>query len=366
MFQLQQIKFSASVVLENMENIEHRAVIKYLFKKGLKPQAIHEDMVNTLGELAPSYSMVKKWTALFKQGRQSVQDDPRSGRPSTAVTPENVDKIHDMVLADRRVKIREIANIMGISTERVYHILTEELGLSKVCARWVPRLLTPEQKRVRHQISQQCLDLFSKNPKDFMRRFITTDETWVHHYTPELKEQSKQWKHRDSPPPKKAKTTASAGKIMASVFWDAKGIIMIDYLPKGKTITGEYYANLLDQLKQNIAKKRPGLDKKKIIFHHDNAPAHSSRIVASKIKDLHFELIPHAPYSPDLAPSDYHLFPNLKKHLAGHKFSSNEEVIEAVDAYFADLDESVYKEGIGKLEHRWNKCITLRGDYVEK
>lgn len=97
-------------------------------------------------------------------------------------------------------------------------------------------------------MSEQNLARFQRNEQDFLRRFVTTDETWVHYYTPETKQQSKQWKHADSPPPKKAKAVRSAGKVMASVFWDAKGILLIDYLPTGQTITGQYYANLLDQL----------------------------------------------------------------------------------------------------------------------
>lgn len=86
----------------------------------------------------------------------------------------------------------------------------------------------------------------------------------------------------------------------------------------------------------------------------------------AKIHELKFEMLPHPPYSPDLAPSDYHLFPNLKKHLGGQRFHRNDEVIEAVNSYFEELDESYYSNGIKKLEHRYDKCITLLGDYVEK
>jgi histone-lysine N-methyltransferase SETMAR len=74
----------------------------------------------------------------------------------------------------------------------------------------------------------------------------------------------------------------------------------------------------------------------------------------------------HPPYSPDLAPSDFHLFPKLKIFLAGQRFSSNQEVIAAVEGYFADLKENHYRDGIMALEYRWNKCICLKGDYVEK
>lgn len=188
------------------------------------------------------------------------------------------------------------------------------------------------------------------------------DETWIHHYTPESKEQSKQWVEPGGSAPKKAKRV----KVMASVFWDAHGILLIDYLPKGKTINGEYYSNLLDQLDRNIREQRPAMAKKKVIFHQDNAPCHKSVIAMGKLHDLKYEILEHPPYSPDLAPSDYYLFPNLKKFLGGKRFASNEDAIAAVDAYFADLPENYFKEGIAKLEGRWTKCVDVLGDYIEK
>lgn len=97
--------------------------------------------------------------------------------------------------------------------------------------------------------------MLKRNPQDFWRRFVTVDETWIHHYTPETKQQSKQWIMSGESAPKKAKTVLSAGKVMATVFWDSQGIILIDYLQKGKTITGEYYATLLDRLKEELKKK---------------------------------------------------------------------------------------------------------------
>jgi histone-lysine N-methyltransferase SETMAR len=166
--------------------------------------------------------------------------------------------------------------------------------------------------------------------------------------------------------PKKTKLVPSAGKVMASVFWDAEGILFIEYLEKGKTITKEYYSHLLTRLDEKIRKKRPGLQKKKIIFNQDNASAHKSVLAMGKLRDLHYELLEHPPYSPDLAPSDFSLFPKLKLFLAGQHFSSNQEVIAAVEGYFADLTKNHYRDGIMALEHRWNKCISVKKDYVEK
>jgi histone-lysine N-methyltransferase SETMAR len=153
-----------------------------------------------------------------------------------------------MVLDDRGMKVHEIAETIGISKESVGYILHEEFDMKKLCARWVPRLLTADQKRTHMKISEQCLERFNKNTTDFVRRFITMDETWIHHYTLESTEQSKQWRKAGCSVPKKIRSVPSAGKVMASVFWDAEGILFTDYLEKGKTITGEYYSNLLTRL----------------------------------------------------------------------------------------------------------------------
>jgi histone-lysine N-methyltransferase SETMAR len=85
-----------------------------------------------------------------------------------------------------------------------------------------------------------------------------------------------------------------------------------------------------------------------------------------KLRDLHYESLEHPPCSPDLAPSDFCLFPKLKLFLAGQRFPSNQETIAAVEGYFADLMKNCYRVGIMALEQPWNKCISLREDYVEK
>ena len=107
-----------------------------------------------------------------------------------------------------------------------------------------------------------------------------------------------QWKHHSSPPPKKAKVVSSAGKVMASVFLDAKGVVFIDYHQKGRTINGEYYANLLRKLREAIKSKRPG----KLT---EGGPVSQSMVAMATLRDCGFELVDHPPYSPDLAPPTF-------------------------------------------------------------
>jgi len=140
-----------------MDKIEYRAVIKFFVKEGLTPNEIHSTFIKVYGDSSPSFSTVKKWAAEFKRGRTSLEDDPREGRPKSATTPEIIEQVHDMVLDDRRMKVREIAETIGISKERVGYILHEELDMKKLCARWVPRLLTADQKCTRMKISEQYI-----------------------------------------------------------------------------------------------------------------------------------------------------------------------------------------------------------------
>ena len=102
---------------------------------------------------------------------------------------------------------------------------------------------------------------------------MAVDETWVHYFQPENKAQSRQLVGSGSPRPKKFKTQPSAGKVRTTVFGDAKGVIMLYFLPKRSTITGVYYTNLLDQLRTAIHRKRRGKLSNGLLLQQDNARA---------------------------------------------------------------------------------------------
>ena len=127
--------------------------------------------------------------------------------------------------------------------------------MRKLTARWVPKSLHNEQMATRASVCSALLKRF-RSKDVFLLHLVTVDETWVHYYEPENKAQSRQWVGLGSPRPKKFQTQPSAGKVMATVFWDAKGVIMLDFLHKRSTITEVYYANLLDQLRTTIREKR--------------------------------------------------------------------------------------------------------------
>jgi len=152
-------------------------------------------------------------------------------------------------LEDRRISAKSIAEQLGISRERVGSVIHEDLDMRKLSAKWVPKCLNGDQKRQRCQLSEPLLEFFWRDPNDFLLRLATMDETWLHHYDPETKQQSMEWRHSGSPRLKKFRVQIFSRKVLASIFWDQDGILLIDCLPKGQTINAEYYSSLLVQLK---------------------------------------------------------------------------------------------------------------------
>ena len=167
-------------------------------------------------------------------------------KPGLDATDEEMyKKVRDLVYSDRRIQVEEIAQALGISHGSVSTILHDRLGMRKLTARWVPKSLSDEPMATRTSVCSALLKHF-RSKDDFLLRLVTVDDTWVHYYEPENTAQSRQWVGPWSPRPKKFKTQPFAGKVMATVFWDAKGVILFDFLPKRSTITGMYYANLLE------------------------------------------------------------------------------------------------------------------------
>ena len=123
---------------------------------------------------------------------------------------------------DRRVTAKHIAETLGINDESVHIALTEILGTRKLFARWVPQMLIPDQKLNRLGNSSALLARFQSDPASFLKRIVTQDETWVHHFDPESNKQSRQWKHVGSLTLKKFKRVPSVGNVMASMFWDCE------------------------------------------------------------------------------------------------------------------------------------------------
>jgi len=349
---------------------EVRAVIRYFTATGDDASAIHRKIHEVYGDVI-SIQMVRRWRQQFLDGRTDVSDEPRSGRPSE-INADTINTVRFLIESDRRCTEAEIERYFDevacnhLSHGTIVKIIHEELEMSKVCARWVPKLLTDEHKKNRMAAAIDLLSLYCEEGEKLFDRIVTGDEKWVHHYTPEMKSASRQWKTTDDPTPVKAKNQRSAGKVLLTTFWDAEGILLEEYMEPKQTVNQETYFDTLMRLRQAIKHKRPGKLSEKVLLIHDNARPHTAKLIQLLLRDFKWQIFAHPAHSPDLAPSDYHLFPNLHCHLGGRRFSSDAAVQQAVHKYFVNLDASFYASGIAKLVSRYDKCLNLYGSYVEK
>ena len=201
------------------------AMIFYDFKSGLNQQQSHNRLKAAFGNEAPSRTTVYDWFAEFRRGQRSLEDDPRSGRPATATTDIQVAAVRKLVEEDARVTVLQIAEEVGTSSGSVSNILHNSLGLSKVSARWVPHMLTREQKRNRVQWCRSMLERFDGGKSNAVWEIVSGDETWVYCFDPETKQQSQQWIPVGQRPPQKfvrSRTVAKqmiAALCLALVMW---------------------------------------------------------------------------------------------------------------------------------------------------
>ena len=369
--------------LETWSKEEIRAVIRFLNAKSLNPTEIHKELQSVYGEHVISRTQVYHWWNLFEAGHSDLTDREGRGRSITATSEDNVKRVDELIRQDRRLKLHEIASSLEISETSAHRIVFDELGYRKVSARWVPKQLTDNHKEQRLDICRELLRRSKSSRRvhghtanaggdflvydvTFLDSIVTGDETWSHHCTPETKQDSMTWKHPSSPVAKKFKVMRSAKKIMGTVFWDSRGVLLFETLQPGETINAARYCQTLDELREAIRRKRPGQLTNGVILQHDNATPHTARVTQGWLEKYGWEILPHPPHSPDLAPSDYHLFGPLKRELAGKRFDDDEELVDHVRKWLQNLDGSFFREGIYSMVRRWQKCVDRLGCYVEK
>ncbi|KAJ4432082.1 hypothetical protein ANN_20696 [Periplaneta americana] len=235
-----------------------RSVIKFFNAQSIAPIEIHRQLCQVYGPNIMNKQMVRRWCRQFSEGRQSVHDEERNGRPSL-INDDRVELVRQCIMENRHFTITELSShFPQISLSLLHEIVTKHLLFKKVCARWVPKNLTPEHKMKRLGAALTFLQWYHDDGDEFLDRIITGDETWISHFTPETKQQSMHWQHSGSPVRTKFKQTLSCTES-DMVFWDRKGILLIDFLPRGETVNADRYCETLRKLRCIIQNKRRGM-----------------------------------------------------------------------------------------------------------
>ena len=258
---------------------EIRAYIKAHSKLGCSLKKLMTEISTAFG---PSHETVRQWKKKFESGVESIKNAPKSGRPKSASRKEIVYKIKEIIEGDARFTVRDIARKVGISLSMVHLILKKHLKVRKISARWVPHLLTDEQKRQRVKVAKKLLQMFPKYDKKQFANVVTGDETWVHYFEPVRKVSNKIWATKHS---KRSIIAKRSKKVLYAIFFSGEGVAIKVPVKKGKSITGKYYKDVvLKKLKKYYQKRRPATGFKHVRLLHDNAPAHTSAIVTAFLK----------------------------------------------------------------------------------
>ncbi len=309
------------------------------------------------GEDAIQESTSRKWFQRFKSGDFDTKVKERPGK-SKAFEDAELMAILD---EDSCQTQQEMANTLGTAQQTISDRL-RAMGMVQKKGNWLPYELKPRDIEKRFCISEQLLQ--RQRRKGFLDRIVTGDEKWIHYDNVKCRNSWGKPGHKAVSMPK---PNFHGTKVMLCVWWDQLGVIFYEVLKQGETITGDLYKEKLVRLSQAIKDKRPQFHQRhnKVILQHDNARPHTCRVVKEYLEKLNWEVLPHPPYSPDLAPSDFHLFRSMAHGLADQHFGSYEECKKWVDDWFCARGPEFWGRGIRLLPERWEKVVTSDGQYFE-
>lgn len=337
--------------------VEFRSVVHFYWLKKSSPEETYEEMQKTYGSKCPSKGFVYKWFEEFNNGRETVIDLHRSGRPKLFGKIDEVKRVIDEFPYS---SCRYISHIVGIDKNTVKRILIEDLHMQKICLHWVPHDLTESQKVSRLNVSKELLDILQSLSKNQIKKVVTADESWFFlWYGADGK-----WTYGGIRPTN-TKHKIGDEKVMFFTAFSISGIVLINVLPKNTTFTSEYFVTeILPQLKSS-SDNISGVSRSiKLRLHMDNAKPHNSKMTNDKLIELHIERLPQPAYSPDICPNDFFLYGYVKNKLKGHRFETRDDLIKAVIEIIEKIDKSIWISVFDRWIEKLKKVIENNGSYA--
>lgn len=341
--------------------VQYRSVIRFMVLRNFDAKTIIQELNAAYGNDVPSQATIYFWIQQFKHGRTSVEDDERCGRPCE-IGDAHLDKLKKIVCEERRITKDLLAQRLNVSYGSI-HSMLQQLGIRKLCSRFVPHFLSAEMMDTRLECCRHNLALHDRLGDNLLKNIITQDESPLSLFIPDDRRASQEWKFPGERASRKLRSgTSHRRAMMLSVFWDVNGLLLIDFAPREVKLNGEYYAQLVQKVR--TTRRKPY--RQELYYLHDNAPIHTSGVAQEAIADTGLVQLRHPPYSPDLAPSDFWLFKHLKTHLKGKRYADNDELREAVTNFFSSKQVDFFKKAFDELIVRWRKCVEQNGSYIEK
>jgi histone-lysine N-methyltransferase SETMAR len=329
-----------------------RHCILYEFQLGNNASAAARNICAALGKGAVADRTCRDWFKRFREGDLSLEDQPRSGRPLES----DVERLKALIEDNPRLTTRDLSAMLGCNQSTIDRHL-HQMGKVNKLGTWVPHQLSPDNMQQRITI---CNFLLSKRDRyRFLQQIVTGDEKWVLYVNHTRK---RQWLNPEDMPEPEPKNDLHPKKVMLSIWWDFQGVIYYELLPPNTTVDSKLYCTQLENLKVALQAKRP--ERRKVRLLHDNARPHVSKVTRQKLEELGWELLPHPSYSPDLAPSDYHLFRSLRNHLLEKHFDDEAHLKSDLESFLQSLSKKFFEDGILDLPKRWEYVVDNNGIYV--
>lgn len=334
-----------------------REALLFCFNLKKSSAESHRMLVEAYSDSALSETTCRDWFRRFKDGHFDLSDKKRENRPRIVEDYE----LQALLDEDDTQSQKMLAEQLGV-TQPAISMRLRAMGKVQKIGKWVPHELNDRQME-RRQNTCEIL-LARQKRKSFLHLVVTGDEKWIYFENPKRR---KSWVDPGQPSTSAPRPNRFGRKTMLCVWWDQKGVVYYELLKPGETVNAHRYHQQLIKLRRALREKRPGYEQRheKLIFLHDNAPPHKSKMVRNYLETLNWEVLPHPAYSPDLAPSDYYLFSSMGHALGEQHFDSYEDVGKWLDEWFVSKGEKFFWRGIHKLPERWEKCIASEGKYFE-
>ena len=345
--------------------MEQRINLKFLVKLGKGPTDCLKLLQEVYGEATMSRARLFEWHKRFTSGREEVEDDPKSGWPSTTKTADNIGKVNELVRSDRRLTVRMMAEELNINRESVRIILSEELGMRKMCAKMVPKLLSDDQKQHRVRVCEDTLEEIGADPH-FLRHIILEMKLGCSSTTRKPRGRASSGSPQIHKDPRKRACQSQRSRPCWSLSFTKRVWCITSLCLRAKRWTSTFIRKSSNASMTGFAAADQLFGKNKSwMLHHDNAPAHTALSTRQLLANKQVTVLDHPPYSPDLAPCDFWLFPKLKSVVKGLHFASVDEIKDRVTRELRCLAEEDFA-GCFQAWQRWMiKCINSGGNYFE-